>query len=110
MNDNFFEPALINDEYFYISWINPFFYEGNEKKEFDVCILVSSESAFGSRDDLLEEISKNIVNDEDFSWLTVGTSLKWTIGSVEAINSYEEYQTIIKLIPHRTLFVEQNFC
>lgn len=110
MTDNLFEPALVNGEYFYTSCINPFFYEGNDKKIFDVCLLVSSESVFSSQTELMTEIISTINQDEDFSWLTTSTCLQWSVNEIKAVNSYEEYQAIIKLVPHHTLFVEQNFC
>lgn len=109
MCEEFYEPILIDGEYFYSVCLNPFFYEGNDKKIFDICVLVSSESAFDNSTDLIKEVTNTIPDDEDFQWLTTSSTMKWSVGEAKAINSYEEYQAIKKLVPHLTLFVEQDF-
>lgn len=109
MSQDFFEPILIDDEYFYTVCLTPFFYEGNDKKIFDICVLVSSESAFGSSTDLIGEVTNAISADEDFEWLTLSSSMQWSVSEVKAVNSYEEYQAIKKLVPHHTVYVEQDF-
>lgn len=109
MDQSFYEPALINGEYYYTGCIKPFFYEGNDKIIFDVCLVISSETAFSCQAQLLNSAMYAIEGDADFEWLRASSQVQWSLSELKAINTYEEYAVIEKLVPHHSICVEQDF-